>query len=477
MAKKPAVKAKSKGTKPAAKIQAKVAKNVVKLAEPVSSEVVVTTVKETFAEKLEQKQQAPAPIVKPLRMPVETAKPAQGVWSKLFGSEGQKPEKAAGGDVGMRENLAAVKAGVMQELETMSAEKGMPLKGSPFRTVVLPQMRRKRSPWMGALLAGIVLVFVVVMVMVASRPADPAVVIGRALTAMRDGNVMALERDVDVGAVTESVVNQVFVAPQMNVDVLPPVLRKQMQKEGGAHVDAMIKPGLAETLKDDVLASVKSGGVDTGRSNLLAKLWRDLGGGELKAGTPRVAMQDDRMVVAELPLHRMDLGVTLPLQVVMNKGDGGSWRVVDVPNFSAVLDSFVAAGKQHGEVETAASDVDKLQVEISKVRKAKGGDGSLVVGMAVANKGTRPVRGLRLNVQFGDAAGQPMKSVVLTVDDELAPGQVRERVWTVPVDVRKPVERYVRDLPLSALTVKVVPLVGGADKRVELLVPEERVAL
>lgn len=465
MAKKPVVKAKGKASKSVAK-QAVSIKPAVKPVLPAVSKVVVEV--KPAVEKAEKT--VAVPIVKPLRMPVETAQPVRGVWSKLFGqTEVKKP------DAGMREHLAAVKAGVMQELETLSAEKGVPLKASPFRTVVLPQMRRKRLPWMWPLLTGVVLVFAVVVIMVASKPADPAVLIGQALVAVQQGDVAVLERTVDMEAVAGNVVNQVFTAPQVDMDVLPPVLREQLQKDGGAGMDAMIKPGLAQTLKDDVLAAVKAGEVGMDGHNLLARLWQDLGGTNLKVGAPRVAMQDDNMVVAELPLHRMDLAVTLPLQVVMNKGKGGGWQVTDVPNFSAVMESFAAAAGKHAAVEPAAGG--EVRIEVSRVRKAKGMDGSLVVGMALANKGNVTLRGLQLKVQFGDAAGQPMKAVVLTMDDELPAGQVRERVWNVPVDARNPVERYVRDLPLSALTVKVVPLVGGADRHVELPVPGEWAAL
>jgi len=78
--------------------------------------------------------------------------------------------------------------------------------------------------------------------------------------------------------------------------------------------------------------------------------------------------------------------------------------------------------------------------------------------VAVANDGPLPLRRVVLRVALGDAAGQPMKTALVTLEGALAPGQAREQVWALPVDPARPAERHAADLPLSALSVEVLPV-------------------
>jgi hypothetical protein len=57
-------------------------------------------------------------------------------WQRLFLGD---PAKKA-----MRDNLAAVKTGVLHEFETMSNHKGIPLSGSPFQNIMLPPQAKPR---------------------------------------------------------------------------------------------------------------------------------------------------------------------------------------------------------------------------------------------------------------------------------------------------------------------------------------------
>lgn len=495
MAKKPAAKAKSKNVKPVAAkasvasgsampVPAKVGSAAAQVAAIKVADKVEDTVAVGGAAGFSAPASSAGPIVKPLRMPVEVSAPALAspAWFQRWLGGGKT---VVSGDSGMREHMAAVKAGVMHELETLSAEKGMPVKASPFSNIVLPQVRKKRQAWIWPAVALGALVFAGGMLLVAGRPAEPAVVLARALAAAQEHDVATLARDVDVDTVAVGIVNQVFSAPRLDVKNLPQALREGLGGDGLARLNASVKPGLAETLKDDVLAAIRTGGLqELDERSPLLRLWQRLGGDDLKFGQPRIAMRDEAMVVAELPLHRRDLNITLPLQVVMAKGEGGHWRVVDVPNFSAVLDSFASARPVHIAEEAAANRVEparplapaEMRIDVSGVRKAKGSDRLLLLTMRVVNKGEAALRDVQLQVAFGDASGRPMKTALVTLGGELAPGQAREQTWALPIDVNRTAERYVLDLPLSALTVKVAPA-GAGEKRVEREVPARNVVV
>lgn len=355
-------------------------------------------------------------------------------------------------DEGMKENLDAVKAGVMHELESLSAEKGIPLKGQPFSNVVLPQIRRRR-PWVWPLVVGSALVLVVLMVMVGRKPADPARAMQQVMVSLEQRDVATFDSRVDVAAVASSVVNQLFSSSG------------EGQVSGSdveARVTAFIKPGLADALKDEILQAVREGSVSAADDkNLLKRLWTDLGGEHVRVGPIRVAMQERDVAVAEVPLERADLGLTLPLQVVLNRGNDGrsAWQVADVPNFAAVLQTLSGASyKKEMREEGRAAAVVEGKVMVRDVRKAKALVDGLLLTMAVHNASDGDLQDVRLKVTFGDAAGQPLKVAELTVEGLLKAGETREQTWTVAVDRSKSVERYVLDLPLSALTVKVVPL-------------------
>lgn len=73
--------------------------------------------------------------------------------------------------------------------------------------------------------------------------------------------------------------------------------------------------------------------------------------------------------------------------------------------------------------------------------------------MVLTNEGGVAVTNTQIDVAFGDAAGQPMMTTRLTLDGDLPAKARREQVWSVPVNRERATERYVADLPLTALTV------------------------
>ncbi|MBI1309131.1 MAG: hypothetical protein GC129_04675 [Proteobacteria bacterium] len=405
----------------------------------------VTRVAVRPAAPVEPFAEVAAPRVRANPVTVAAAKENKGLWQRL--REKVSPPVR---DEEMRQQMAAVKAGVMHELETLSAQKGIRLTGQPFRSVVLPQMRRRRR-WVWPVVGALVLAVVVVMVMVAQRPADPGLVLHQAFVAVRKGDVDGFARRVDVDAVAASVVNQLFTAPQMNAGALPVEAQQ-----------ATAKPALATALKNEVMDAVAHEGKPADdEKNLLLGIWQNMGGDSLGVGRVNIAMQDENMAVVEVPLEREDLGLTLPLQVVMRRnlnGSGSDWKIVDMPNFAAVLDSMsrngAAAVAPAAGPEKQASGKDALRVE--DIKKSKSAEGGITVTMRITNAGAKVLQNAELLVTFADAAGQPLKISRVAVQDDLAPGESREQVWKLPIDTSKPVERYVRDLPLEALTVKVV---------------------
>lgn len=377
--------------------------------------------------------------------PAEAPNPyGQGVWARLRNVVGPRRDS-------LPEHLAAVKAGVLHELETLGIEKGVALQGGPFRSVVLPTIRkRRRFGWPVVAVAAVVLAFGV-MWLVGRGPEEPGVVLARALDAVRTHDVAAFDEYVDVAGVASSVVNQLFTTPRLNTAALPADMRRELEGEGvAARMTAFIKPGLADALKDDMLAAVARGVVSNDEKSLLGKIWREMGGDKVRLGTARVAMQDTRMAVAEVPVARDDLALVLPLQVVLAHGaaDPDAWEIVDMPNLAALLEG-IARAESARDAARAATPVD---VAVGNIRKARG-NGGLLVTMMVANHGSEDVRNVRVRVSFGDAAGQPMKTAEVVVDGVLRAGASREQTWTVPVDMGRAAERYVAELPLSALSV------------------------
>jgi hypothetical protein len=288
-----------------------------------------------------------------------------------------------------------------------------------------------------------------IMVWVGNKPEQPEAVLGQVINAVRNHEVRTFETHVDVAVVAASMVNQIFTIPQ--------------QTEGGlaARMTAFAKPGLADSLKDEILAAVSGEKLDDSGNTLLGKLWHALGAEQLRVGAPRVAVQEPHMAVAEVPLQRADLGLNLPLQVVMTRAsEKADWQVVDMPNLAVVLDTVAGAERVLAERRAKAADATAkgVDIRVESVKKAKDtaqGSSNLIVSMVLANVGTAEAKDVNLDVAFGDAAGQPMMTTQVRLDGVLAAGARREQVWSVPVDRSHAAERYVADLPLSALTVTV----------------------
>lgn len=371
-----------------------------------------------------------------------------GWWQKLCARMGRKREARAE----MAEHMAAVKAGVLHELETLGAKKGVAVKGSPFATVLLPVARPKRGYAKWWAVAAVALAMVGIIFWVGRGTPEPDTVLAQAMAAVRNNDVRTFETRVDVASVATSVVNQMFNVP--NQDGI------------AAKMTAFAKPGLADGLKDEILVAVQGERLDDSGNTLLGRLWHALGERNVRFGAPMIARKDERVAVAEVPLIRQDLGLTLPLQVELTRdGEGADWQVTDITNLAPVLDSIgeaerVLAERRMRAAQAAATPAGMADIRVESVKKAKdssAGSSNIIVSMVLANVGTLAAKDVPLDVAFGDAAGQPMMTTRVTLEGDLAAGARREQVWSVPIDRARAAERYVADLPLSALTVTVTP--------------------
>ncbi len=368
--------------------------------------------------------------------------PVQRLWSWLRGdSKVQKAEMAA--------HMAAVKAGVMQELETIGAKKGIAIKGSPFASVILPvRPRRNYRRWMWA--AAAVVLMVGVMVWVGSRQDSPAATLSELNRAVASGDADRVVQMVDLPAVATNIVNQMFSLPPR--DAL------------AVHAALLVKPGMVLELQRDILNAVR--GDNAGAETLPLRLYGLLGGRNLEVGRANVRMQDAGEAVAEVPLMRKDLGLTLPLQVVMERR-GDAWVVVQIPNFVHVLSGVVQAESSASATRAAnagstapvaAAEAGRAvlepgSVQVESLAKPESRGANMLLRARVANHSAANVTDARLVVQFGDAAQRPLLTLHLPLEGTMLPDEVREQVWSVPVDVTEPHAATVARLPLGAMNV------------------------
>ncbi|TKW60842.1 MAG: hypothetical protein DI628_08105 [Blastochloris viridis] len=377
--------------------------------------------------------------------------PLQRLWGWLR-RDAQAEKKAEKAE--MATHMAAVKAGVMHELETIGAKKGIAIKGSPFASVILPvKPRRNYRRWMWVAAALVVLVGA--MLWVGSRQESPASTLtslNRAI-AMRDADrVVQL---VDLPSVATSIVNQMFSLPPR--DAL------------AVHAALLVKPGMVLELQRDILEAVR--GNAAGAETLPLRLYGLLGSDNLEIGRANVRMQDAGEAVAEVPLHRRDLALTLPLQVVLEHRDD-HWVVVNIPNFVHVLSGIVqaeaAAGATRAANATANAEVvqapvvgadtgrpvlDAGSVEVESLAKPESRGANMLLRARVANHSASTVTDARLVVQFGDAAQRPLLTLHLPLEGTMLADEVREQVWSVPVDTTEPHAATVARLPLGAMSV------------------------
>ncbi len=368
---------------------------------------------------------------------------AQRLWSWL--RRDSKVEKAE-----MASHMAAVKAGVMQELETIGAKKGIAIKGSPFASVVLPvRPRRNYRRWLWA--AAAVVLLVGVMTWVGKRQDSPAgtlSALNRAV-AMRDADRVV--QMVDLPAVATSIVNQMFSLPPR--DAL------------AVHAALLVKPGMVLELQRDILEAVR--GNAAGAETLPLRLYGLLGGDKLEIGRANIRMQDADEAVAEVPLARNDLGLTLPLQVVLERRND-QWVVVNIPNFVHVLSGIVQAEEAMGaaraanagaapapvvSADTSRPVLDAGSVDVESLSKPESRGANMLLRARVANHSAAEITDARLVVQFGDAAQRPLLTLHLPLEGTMLRDEVREQVWSVPVDTTEPHAATVARLPLGAMNV------------------------
>ncbi|HEX2859978.1 MAG TPA: DUF2939 domain-containing protein [Alphaproteobacteria bacterium] len=366
----------------------------------------------------------------------------------------------------LSEATSEVRAGVMEELRKQGSQ------SQPFENVMLPLQRRRRMGmplWVVGTLVS--LLALVLLVWWASRPpAGAELALHRIQNAIESRNTAAFERLVDIPALTTSVVDQVFGQPapdfnggQSNVRA-DQLMADQFEAMVRAHLQNLIKPGqaagLADHLHDQILAAVSAGRLPNEPGNLLGQLWQQLGGERLKIGRPHVAAGNAsaNRVVAELPLMRNDIDLDVALQLVLERHDG-NWQLTDLPNLAQVMGLVDQTEASAASIEPASGPLpslaDNAPVTVDVLQAAKDKQGRVIARLNMANTSGLPVRGLDMALIIGDADGRPLKQVMLHETTPLAPTASVEKSYTVAIDTKNSREKYIAQLPLTALTVRV----------------------
>lgn len=390
----------------------------------------------------------------------KVVEPKQGWLSKLFGRS-DKPKAAKVG----ADQLAQLRESVMQEYRARAAQESATAESKPFARPVLPEgALNGRAPRRGGdwLFTGFVLVSLAVIVLLlvqgGRKPEGPEGALAGFSAAMKKGDEKAFARSVDVEALSEDIVFQLF-----GSGVLPPV--------SGT---TPVQPGLAATLAEEMNVAVVEGAVYGDGTSLLKQLWVQAGGDHLQLGKPRVVTRNATSATAEMLITRDDTGqVGEILQLSLVK-QGQNWRVVGTPNLGPVMAklSAIAAGIPDvtelaalGTLEPASGTKPKPAVSapqglepalaVTSVAKSSGKLGKTMrLTVDYANQGGRDVKGVKIRVMIGDARGVPLRVVDLEDKTVLKAGTSRTRVLNVPVNGKDNIQAAVAELPLSALSVQ-----------------------
>lgn len=360
------------------------------------------------------------------------------LWFKLSGR--------GSGDRVPPAQLAHLRASVMEELKAFRGN--TPLSGSPFSSAILPAQTR-RKPRLGLtvkiLLALLVLGVAIALVLGNRTPPGPLGALAMAEKSIESRNAKRFGDVVDVPGLSVRLVDQIF-TPQQLADGTAKLKQR---------LEAYLKPGLADNLKDEILAAVASGRVNTADGGMLGKLWDDAGGNKLSVGKPRLLMADARVAVAEMALLRSDLGVSVPVRLTLENHEG-LWRVTDIPGLRVALNDLDHAVET---AEMAASGPTRTElaglISVADVRKVSGSTSdALLVALTLQSRAPVDVSAVRIRLIFADAAGVPLKVAELTETGPVAAGQTLERTLSLPINASRNTERYVAQLPLSALQVR-----------------------
>jgi hypothetical protein len=382
------------------------------------------------------------------------AEPKGGWLSRLFGTAKPKTAKVDAGQ------MAQLRESVMQEYRARAAQEMATGESRPFARPLLPEgAMGGRAPRGGGdwLFTGFVLVSLAVIVLLlvqgGRKPEGPEGALAGLHKALEQGDDRALVRSVDVTAVSEDVVSQLF-----GSGVLPPV--------SGT---ALVQPGLAATLAEEMNMAVVEGAVYGDGTSLLKQLWQQAGGDHLQLGKPRVVTRNQTSAVAEMLITRDDTGqVGEILQLSLAK-QGEHWRVVGAPNLGPVMAklSAIAAAMPDatelaalGAIEPASGTRGGMvgltpALAVTAVEKSSGSvSKTMRLRISYANQGGQAVPGVKVRVTIGDARGVPLRVIDLEDTSRLEAGAKRSRELNVPVNGRDNIQAAVAKLPLSALSVQ-----------------------
>jgi hypothetical protein len=417
-------------------------------------------------------------------------------WARVFGKK-DAAQKQSRVDA---KQMAELRASVMGELAARN--RGGHVASHPFESAVLPEgaltgpsgrSPRRGGDWLFTAFVCVALVAIVLLLLAGGRgPAGPEGTLTQLRDALQRGDDAAFAKAVDMPKVADSVVDQLFGTPALDIRTLPPALKPPVSSTAAA-LAAMVKPGLAQDLADEMKTAVAEKGVYGDGTSLLKRLWTDAGGDHLQWGVPHLTREDDDSAAGEVMVTRDDSGQVAEVLVMELAREGNAWKVVALPNAGQVLgrltkvQASMPAAAQVAAIEPGTGPAPKAvlgegaavkplpprheagvapgvrmahgkgartrDIVLSRIDKTEGSPDAMKMSVVVTNTSRRDAHRVVLHLTVGDAAGVPLQVIELDDRRGVPAGASLTRVLDIPVRDTN-VGRMVAELPLSALTVQ-----------------------
>jgi hypothetical protein len=369
-----------------------------------------------------------------------------GWYQALFGRMLGKNSKQGKVD---QATLDELKSSILTELKAFKGG-STGISGSPFSNMLLPGVAapKRKLPWLKYALVGLVVALGVALVVGNKTPPGPLGALNALEKSLHKGDTALFNKHIDVDGLSVRLVDHVFTEKEL---------------AGGAggvknRLEAYLKPGLADNLREEMLAVVASKGfpAEPVAGGVLYKLWQDAGAEKLRFSKPKMVMGDARIAIAEVQLLRPEWGLAVPVRVAL-ENQNGVWRLTDVADIKPAMNQLHAAVlAAETAVQTPTQSELAGLVEVKSVRKIAARNKALLVGVVLYSKAPVSASNIKLNIVFADAAGTPLKQAEVLEVGPLPAGGRLERTLSLPLDRSKNTERYVAELPLEALQVKAV---------------------
>lgn len=244
-----------------------------------------------------------------------------------------------------------------------------------------------------------------------------------------------------LGAVT-STFNKKF------TDYIQPELRKNLSSQ----LKTFIEGG---TFKKEIdITSLYS------KRPLLEKIWLDLSGkyGITFVGFSDINQTSETTATAVATFHRKDLDYKAPFEITLNK-KGKTWQLAEITNFSKILErieDLTAKIKAEKERKLRAKINESVAVPYTTKSNAIGEFGlgaNIMLGIAFENTSKQNISYIKANVEFKNAAGDILRTVVIQESDLIESGNIVEKSWPMPLNPLSSNDEYIFNAKETNMTV------------------------